>query len=169
MRKAFFTDIIAAIFILLFVYAAASKLMSYNSFYQQLTQSPLLTRFARPASIATPAIEILLSIMLCRPAWRLAGFFLSFSLMLMFTWYVVVIILFSDYIPCSCGGILSSMNWQQHLVFNTVFVLLAAIAVLLHESVPLPLNKSEWPGTAPINPDFVSSFHKQPPNQKSQQ
>jgi hypothetical protein len=33
----------------------------------------------------------------------------------------------SPYLPCSCGGILETMNWKEHLVFNLVFVCLAAL------------------------------------------
>ncbi|MEJ0031509.1 MAG: MauE/DoxX family redox-associated membrane protein [Bacteroidota bacterium] len=41
--------------------------------------------------------------------------------MVMFTAYIVVITRFSEYTPCSCGGVLEKMSWDQHLVFNIGF------------------------------------------------
>jgi hypothetical protein len=52
--------------------------------------------------------------------------------MSMFSAYIIAITQFSDYIPCSCGGILQKMSWNQHLVFNFLFVSLAAAGILLY-------------------------------------
>jgi len=131
MRKAYITDIIAALFILLFVYAAASKLINYHTFKVQLGQSPIFASIPGPVALAVPAIEIMISILLCLTKWRIAGFYASFSLMTMFTTYIIAITKFSTYIPCSCGGILQKMTWNQHLIFNIVFLLLATFGILL--------------------------------------
>jgi hypothetical protein len=50
----------------------------------------------------------------------------------MFTAYIIAITKFSDYIPCSCGGVLQEMGWGEHLVFNICFVLLALAAILCY-------------------------------------
>jgi len=44
---------------------------------------------------------------------------------------VLAILSFSKELPCSCGGVLQEMSWQQHLVFNIVFTLLALLAAIL--------------------------------------
>lgn len=49
----------------------------------------------------------------------------------MFTAYIVIILHFSYFVPCSCGGILEKLGWTEHLIFNVVFVLLAIVAILL--------------------------------------
>ncbi len=132
MRKSIFTEIIAALFILLFVYAAASKLIDYQKFRVQLGQSPLLTAFAGWVVWIVPTVEIIIALMLAADKFRLSGLYASFSLMTMFTGYIIAITKFSDYVPCSCGGILQKMNWNQHLVFNCIFVLFALIGILLN-------------------------------------
>jgi len=51
--------------------------------------------------------------------------------MVMFTSYIIAITRYSDYVPCSCGGALESLTWNQHLLFNIGFLLLALIGIIL--------------------------------------
>jgi len=124
-------DIISAIFILLFLYAAANKLIDHQKFEVQIGQSPILTGYAAVISWIIPATEIFISILLIIPSARQWGLLASFSLMLMFTAYIIVILNFAERIPCSCGGILEKMGWTAHLIFNICFVLLALTGVFL--------------------------------------
>jgi uncharacterized membrane protein YphA (DoxX/SURF4 family) len=124
-------SIICQLYILLFVYAAVSKLLDFENFQVQLGQSPLLSAFAGWVSWGVPIAELFISLLLVFPKYRLAGLFAAFSLMVLFTAYIIIILNFSSFIPCSCGGILEKMSWTQHLVFNIVFVFLAFIGILL--------------------------------------
>jgi hypothetical protein len=56
-------SIIAKLFILLFVYAASSKLLEYDKFKAQLGQSPMLSSFAPLLVWSIPALEIAIAIM----------------------------------------------------------------------------------------------------------
>jgi len=132
--KKYFTDTISLILILLFVYAAASKLLDFQRFQVQLGQSPILTHFAGWVAWIIPGLEIIISILLAIPCYRILGLYASFSLMVMFTAYIIAITRFSEYIPCSCGGILQHMNWNQHLIFNMLFVFLSLICILFDQS-----------------------------------
>ena len=120
------------LYIVLFVYAAVSKLIDFENFKVQLGQSPLLSAFAFPVAIGVPVLEIVISIMLLLPKLKLYGLFSSFTLMVMFTAYIYIILNFSQFIPCSCGGVLEKMSWNQHLIFNIAFVFLAGLAILIH-------------------------------------
>jgi len=51
--------------------------------------------------------------------------------MLMFTSYIIVILNYSSFVPCSCGGILEKIGWKEHLIFNIVFTILAATACFI--------------------------------------
>jgi uncharacterized membrane protein YphA (DoxX/SURF4 family) len=133
-------DIISALLILLFVYAAVSKLLDYQKFRVQLGQSPLLTSFASWMAWLVPAIEIIVSLLLVFSNTRLFALYASFTLMVMFSGYIIAITRFSDYIPCSCGGVLQKMSWNQHLVFNIIFVLIALTGILIHNK-----TKNETP------------------------
>ena len=130
--KALWVDIFSSLIILLFVYAAASKLLEYNTFKSQLGQSPFITKFAGLLAWAVPAMEILVALLLTIRKTRLIGLYMSLSIMSMFSAYIFFMINFSYYVPCSCGGILSNMGWIEHLWFNIGFTVLSAAGILLH-------------------------------------
>jgi uncharacterized membrane protein YphA (DoxX/SURF4 family) len=123
-------EIITVLLFVLWVYAAISKLVDYSTFKVQLGKSPLLTDFAGFTAIAIPAAELVIAIALIFR--RTLGLYASLFLMVMFTAYLVAILNFSFYIPCSCGGIIGKgLGWKAHIVFNLVFVALALIGIFI--------------------------------------
>ncbi len=42
-----------------------------------------------------------------------------------------MILNYSEFIPCSCGGILEKMDWKTHLIFNIATVIVAAFTIVL--------------------------------------
>lgn len=122
---------ICYLYAFLFTYAAISKILDYNSFRIQIGQSPLLSAFAGIFAVAVPTVELIIVILLCIPRYRISALFASFCLMVMFTTYIFLILNYSSYVPCSCGGILEKMDWSEHLIFNLVFVILALVAIIL--------------------------------------
>lgn len=122
-------EVICFLYILLFVYAAVNKLLDFENFQVQLAQSPLLSAFAGPISYTVIAVEVVIALMLCFQKSKKAGLYAGFSLMVMFTGYIVIILKYSPFIPCSCGGVLEKLTWNQHLVFNVIFVLIGALAL----------------------------------------
>ncbi|MGC1631482.1 MAG: MauE/DoxX family redox-associated membrane protein [Gelidibacter sp.] len=113
----------------LFVYAAVSKLLDFETFETQLGQSPLLSAYARPVAIGVPLLELLIALGLVIPRFRLWALYGFYGMMVMFTTYIVIILNFSDFVPCSCGGVLENMDWTEHLIFNGVFVLLSVMSI----------------------------------------
>jgi len=131
-KKTIPIEIICAVFILLFVYAVVSKIRDFERFSVELAKSPILNPIASWVVIAIPSIEIALSIFLIVKRFRLVALYASFSLMVMFSAYIVAILKFSSYIPCTCGGVLQNMSWKEHLIFNLCFVVLGTIGVLMY-------------------------------------
>lgn len=123
-------DIICLLYVLLFVYAALSKVLDFENFRVQLGQSPLLSAFAGWVSFAVLFAEFLISILLFIPKIRIIGLYLAVGLMIMFTTYIIIILNYSSFIPCSCGGILEKLGWREHLIFNIVFIFLGMLAIL---------------------------------------
>jgi uncharacterized membrane protein YphA (DoxX/SURF4 family) len=123
-------DIICLLFALLFIYAATSKLFDFENFTIQLGQSPLLSAFAGWISITVPVLEIIIAVSLLIKPLRVPALYASYLLMVMFTAYIYIILNYSAFVPCSCGGILEKMTWEEHLVFNSFFIILAVIAIL---------------------------------------
>lgn len=124
-------EIICILYIMLFVYAAVSKLLDFKSFQVQLGQSPLLSSFAEYLSYLVPLIELILAVLLVFNTTRIIALFGCFTLMMLFTNYIFFILNFASYVPCSCGGILEKMGWKSHFIFNLFFVLLAIGAIVL--------------------------------------
>lgn len=123
------TEIIGFLFVLLWLYAAISKLLEFNTFKAQLGKSPLLTSVAGLVALTLPLTEIGIATLLLIERTQRIGFYASLLLMALFTAYLLVILNFSYHIPCSCGGILGSLGWKEHILFNLFFIVLAIIAI----------------------------------------
>jgi uncharacterized membrane protein YphA (DoxX/SURF4 family) len=133
MLKRTIPGIIALLFVVLFLYTGISKLMEYSSFKEQIATSPILAPIAPFVAWALPLAEFAVAIALFIPAWRLRGLYASFALMLLFTGYIIAILSFSEELPCSCGGVLEEMSWDQHLIFNITFTLLSVVGVIFEK------------------------------------
>lgn len=126
-------ETVSILYVLLFFYAAVSKLLDFENFQVQLGQSPLLSIYALWISWFVIIIEVFIALLLMFPKSRIIGFYAALSLMTMFTIYIFIILHFSSFVPCSCGGILEKMSWNTHLIFNGIFVLLAVVAITLSD------------------------------------
>jgi hypothetical protein len=131
-KRVIVIECINALIILLFVYAALNKLLDFENFKNQLSKSPVLKPFVLITAYSVPAAELVLALMLCFKKYEYFGLYFSFFIMSLFTSYIYVILKVSKYIPCSCGGILETLTWKQHLFFNIGFVILIATAILIY-------------------------------------
>lgn len=148
--KANFIYTVALLHILLFTYAAVSKVLDFQNFRIQLGQSPLLTIYAGFISYFIPALEIVLSICLMIPRFRKPAIATSCFLMFLFSVYIVMILNFTSFVPCSCGGVLEKLGWTEHLIFNAVFVLLGLISILFQSNLKHTLIISAIGGSIAI-------------------
>ncbi|MEG0917288.1 MAG: hypothetical protein RSF68_09775, partial [Myroides sp.] len=48
-----------------------------------------------------------------------------------FTVYIFLILNYSPFVPCSCGGVLEDLGWWEHLWFNGVVCLVTVFIILL--------------------------------------
>lgn len=123
---------IVALLVVLFVYTALSKALDIAAFRKQMLNQPLPDALKQNLFWLVPVSEITTSVFLIIKSARLYGFALSFLLMLAFTLYVGLILANTfAYIPCSCGGILNTLSWKAHLIFNIVFTLLALAGIII--------------------------------------
>lgn len=127
----YFVPVVSYFMAFLFVYAAANKIWDFENFQVQLAQSPLLSAYAGFISYAVIGFELIIAVLLCLNVTRMWGLYASFGLMMAFTVYIYLILNYSDFIPCSCGGILEKMGWAEHLIFNIVCVLIILVALII--------------------------------------
>lgn len=128
-------DIISAIILLLFFYTAITKLIGNETFLFSLKRSPILSAHAGFIAIALPVAELLISILLFIPLTRLKGLFAATFALIIFTAYLVYIVLYSPNVPCSCGGVIKTLSWPQHIFFNLFFIVLSITGISLYQKV----------------------------------
>jgi hypothetical protein len=121
--------IISLLLIFLFAYTASSKLIDSKAFASMLEEVPLIGRGAGVVAILLPLAELLIALLLLFERTRLMGLYSSLILLFVFTVYLVYMIAVVPQLPCSCGGVISSMSWRQHIVFNLVFIGLTVIGI----------------------------------------
>ncbi len=130
--KTLIVQVISAAFILLWIYTAGSKLADFQSYKQEMSLQVFSPDFAAVLVYAIPFSEILCAILLLIKKTNKLGLVLSLLLMLVFTGYILLIILgYFPKTPCSCGGIIKAMGWQAHLIFNIFFISASILSLFI--------------------------------------
>lgn len=123
---------ISALLILLYVYTAASKLLSLPEFQMQMRMQALPARLKEILIWTLPPAELLAAVLLFSSRYKLLGFWISALLLMAFTTYIGLALFHAyDRMPCSCGGVLRHMSWETHFYFNVFFLLFNFIAIAL--------------------------------------
>lgn len=143
MKKANIIEAITILYVILFLYTGISKIIDYTIFKEQIAISPILAPVAKPIAIFLPWLEFTIVLLLTIPRWRLKGLYVSATLMILFTAYIIFILTVNENIPCSCGGIIELLSWKQHILFNAAFIVLAILAILLQKKEN-KLNQKKW-------------------------
>jgi hypothetical protein len=132
------SQVIILLLIFLWAYASWSKLADHAKTAALLSKL-FKKQTATVLSWAVPAVELFTACTLTVHSLKRAALWLSFSLLLIFTAYIIMVLGggFEHY-PCTCGGLLQSMSWRQHLAFNLT-------AMALH--LPALYGLSRYPET----------------------
>src|SRR5436190_1865895 len=83
-----------------FIYTALSKALEFQNFQAQLGQSPLLSAYTGFISYSLLAVEFTIALIRAIPKTRFLGLVASFTLMILFTAYIIVILNYSSFVPC---------------------------------------------------------------------
>eukprot|EP01132_Coremiostelium_polycephalum_P019403 gene19403-23070_t len=109
--------------------------MSFDSFRDVLSKSPLVTNYNVVIAWTIPLTEIGISILLLIPFTKRRGLYFSMLLMIVFTIYLIYMVLSASQLPCHCGGGISSMSWKEHIIFNIGFIALAVTGLALYKNL----------------------------------
>jgi uncharacterized membrane protein YphA (DoxX/SURF4 family) len=134
-KKKSLVEIIALLFVILFLYTGISKLLDFMLFQEQLSESPILEPIVPLVAWGLPITEFIVSLLLFLPRYRLVGLYVTFILMILFTVYVGALLAFSTELPCSCGGILEALSWPAHLALNIGLIGLALTGIILAKKI----------------------------------
>lgn len=124
---------------LLWLYAGLQKIGDLPNFRNQMSKSPMLTGIAPILAYAIPIFELTMVYLLIYKRTRLFALYASLFLLVQFITYLFLILNYSFYVPCACGGIIGGMDWNMHILFNVAFALLSIWGIALEKrrrSVP---------------------------------
>ena len=110
-----------------------------------------MSAYAGFVSYAVIIIEILIATLLSFEKSRTIGLYAATALMTSFTAYIFLILNYSDFVPCSCGGILEKLGWTEHLIFNLICVLSGIVAIHFAGKISLKNSKAVFLGMFTCN------------------
>jgi len=116
---------------LLFIYTATDKLLDYGKYVAQMQMVPFppMKAAAPVLGLAVPLAELAVVVVLFTDRLRKIGLISALALMCSFEIYIGAMLLSGISLPCTCGGLISTMSWKQHLIFNATFIVLLAFAL----------------------------------------
>jgi len=129
-----FTDLISYLFILLFIYTASSKIFTFQDFNNMLHVVPIFGPYHMEISVLIISAEIIIGALLIIPFTKKTGLLATLILMLIFTIYLIYMVSFEKVLPCSCGGVISSLSWKNHIWFNAGLIFLSSLSLLTNKS-----------------------------------
>lgn len=118
MKRVLSADVPASLLILLFAYTALSKLFSFDRFLSVLRSVPVTAPGADVVAWTVVLIEAAIVLLLLFPPTRLKGLYGALGLLLVFTVYLVYMLLFVPHLPCACGGVIGALGWKGHVLLN---------------------------------------------------
>jgi putative oxidoreductase len=128
-------EVLSSLVMLLFLYAAISKLLSFYEFKQQMYKQPFNRAMVPLLIYGLPTMEILVALFLISDRTRKVGFIGSLLLLASFTIYIILIKAKAfSHIPCSCGGIISQLKWTGHLILNLSFLAVTIAGLYLFKT-----------------------------------
>ncbi|MEG9328980.1 MauE/DoxX family redox-associated membrane protein [Salinimicrobium catena] len=124
-------ELISFLLITLWIYAAVGKLLQFENFQIRLRQFPFISTYADLLAWLVPGVEIMIALLFFFPRLKDEAYLASTALLLVFTVYIIAVLNLSDSIPCSCNGVLPSLSWKEHILFNVGFLVLALAGLVI--------------------------------------
>lgn len=136
MKQNIFIEIFCFLLILLFVYAGISKFIDYKDFISDLNNQPFPNSWTLILSWLLPSSEIIIAISLFFNSTLTKGLLASILLMGAFTIYTALVLLrVFPYVPCSCGGVIDKLSWEEHFIFNLFFLFISIAALVMRKNI----------------------------------
>lgn len=130
--------ITAFAYVYLFAYTAHAKFVGHAEFVTTLGKSPLIgPEYADFIALAIPAVEALLALLLVYPPMMKKALWASMSLMVAFTTYLIYMVASGLPRTCNCGGVIESLTWTQHILFNLILITVVPITLCWKNIKPI--------------------------------
>lgn len=127
-------EVIAALLVLLFLYAGISRFLTFKVFVDEINNQPFPNWLTPYLAVGIPTMEILIAVALLFERTRKAGFYGSVFLLSVLSIYGALVWFGAfAYVPCSCAGMVKHLNWGQHLLLTLGFLVLSAVGITLNK------------------------------------
>lgn len=127
------TQLIIISLILLWLLAGIPKVMDIATFSKQLERMPYIGWMHGVISWSLPVIMLLAAVLLAIPKTKLYGLYLSLGLLIAFGVYIVSVLAFSDFVPCTCAGIRINIAWKEHLLICGIGIVLTSLVIWMEK------------------------------------
>ncbi|MES2374865.1 MAG: MauE/DoxX family redox-associated membrane protein [Bacteroidota bacterium] len=125
------TQVTRLILIFLFAYTAVNKLLNLDVFRQSMMVAHIPEGLAEIISVIVPVSEIILVLLLTINQTKRLGLYGSLIIFLVFTGYIIYMKLWLSKLPCSCGGVIQKLTWNQHLFLNILLTVLIYYVIMV--------------------------------------
>ncbi|MEO8583413.1 MAG: MauE/DoxX family redox-associated membrane protein [Flavitalea sp.] len=120
--KSFIASLSGSLLVLMYTYAAISKLLMYNAFRFEFLGHVLIRNYTGIIAWTFPVSELPIVCLIIMSGTHQISLRSDIGLLIFFTLYIIWMFRFYSSAPCSCGGVLSEMSWKPRLLFNLFFI-----------------------------------------------
>lgn len=124
------SEIIIFVLLVMWVYTFFSKIFDFDTFRRQINGAYILSAGTPILPYILQFLHLALIVMLLAKGWTKIGLMTSFSVLLLYTAYLVYILKFAPSIPCSCIAVFKGMIWQDQLYFNFIALAINIIGLI---------------------------------------
>ncbi|RQO77793.1 hypothetical protein DBR40_07400 [Pedobacter sp. KBW01] len=132
--KAALLDVITTVLILLWAFAALTKLLDYGHYRSDMHLQFFDGKVLHVLVPALPYTQICAALFLLSGRHRIYGLWLSMLLMMGFTVYVATV--YYGYLsshPKTCNGLFENSSWGGQLVINLGLLLVSVFGIILYQ------------------------------------
>ena len=121
---------------LIFSYSALFKFQNFSTFRIGLLKTGIFSQtWLQISAFTIVAVEVLICILLLQ--WPKKGIWLSFIASIGFSAYITYLHQNGIYSECGCGGILNTLSYPSHIIFNGWMIIISAFYLLVDKNVRL--------------------------------
>jgi hypothetical protein len=136
MKKNTIINIIYAILVFIYLYAAVSKFIDFRVYLKDMHNQPFPLWVSNILLWLIPISELFICFALISHQGKTIGLFSSLILISLFSVYILAILNHSfKYVPCSCGGLIRKLTWKQHLFFNLFIMSVSLLGIRIQFKV----------------------------------
>jgi len=136
MKRMIVLEIICFLLVSLMLYASVSRMLDFHTFVDDINNQPLPNSLTRWLVYGIPALQVLTALTLIFEKTRAAGLWLALFITSLYVFYnILVLTNFFGRVPCTCGGMIKHLSWQQHLIFSLFFAGVSLAGILLRRKL----------------------------------